>query len=191
MGEDRLLLKRFKNGSTDALGSIYEKYENYLLTLAAGLLGDPNAAEDVLHDVFCNFIRCRERIKLKGNLKGYLGTCVANLARDKIRSRNRATLGPDAMESIISDADGPDQLVIWSEASRELTHALAQLPHEQREIIILHLRGGMKFRQIADMQHVSVNTLKSRYRYGLDKLRSLLNSEVNKNEIRREDRTVN
>ena len=190
MLEDRLLLKRFKDGSTDALRCIYEKYETYLLTLAAALLGDSHAAEDVLHDVFCNFIRSRERIKLKGNLKGYLGTCVANLARDKIRSRNRGPVGPEAMETIISDADGPDQSVIWSEDSRELTHALVQLPHEQREIIILHLRGGMKFRQIADMQDVSINTIKSRYRYGLDKLRSLLDSEVNKNEIRREYKTV-
>ena len=174
MLEDRLLLKRFKNGSTDALGSIYEKYENYLLTLAAALLGDSNAAEDVLHDAFCNFIQSRERIKLKGNLKGYLGTCVANLARDKIRSQSRAPVGLKATESIVSDADGPDQSVIWSDQSRQLTHALAQLPYEQRETIILHLRGGMKFRQIADMQGVSINTIKSRYRYGLDKLRSLL-----------------
>jgi len=180
MLEDRRLLKRFKNGSTDALQCIYEKYENYLLTLAAALLGDSNAAEDVLHDVFCNFIERRKRIKLRGNLKGYLGTCVANLARDRIRSRSRVSVGLEATEPIVSDADGPDQSVIWSEESRQLTHALAQLPDEQREIIILHLRGGMKFRQIADMQAVSINTIKSRYRYGLDKLRSLLPDEVNK-----------
>ena len=180
MLQDRLLLKRFKNGSTDALRCIYQKYENYLLTLAAALLGDSHAAEDVLHDVFCNLIQSRERIKLKGNLKGYLGTCVANRARDKIRSRNRAPLALDATEPAISDAHGPDQSLIWTEQSRQLTHALAQLPHEQREIIILHLRADMKFKQIADMQNVSINTIKSRYRYGLDKLRSLLNSEVNK-----------
>ena len=183
MLEDRLLLKRFKNGSSDALGCIYQKYENYLLTLATALLGDCNAAEDVLHDAFCNLIQARERIKLKGNLKGYLGTCVANLARDKIRSRNRAPVPLDPADPIVSDVDGPDQSVIWSDQARQLTHALAQLPHQQREIIILHLRAGMKFRQIADMQDVSINTIKSRYRYGLDKLRSLLNSEVNKNEI--------
>ena len=102
MLEDRLLLKRFKDGSTDALRCIYEKYETYLLTLATAFLGDANAAEDVLHDVFCKFIQSRERIKLKGNLKGYLGTCVANLARDKIRSRNRGPVGLDSMETILS-----------------------------------------------------------------------------------------
>ncbi|MHC4692661.1 MAG: sigma factor-like helix-turn-helix DNA-binding protein, partial [Planctomycetota bacterium] len=51
---------------------------------------------------------------------------------------------------------------------------------EQREVIILHLQGGMMFSHIARLQGISVNTIRSRYRYGLDKLRSLLNSEVTK-----------
>jgi RNA polymerase sigma factor (sigma-70 family) len=138
--EDRLLLKRFRNGSSSALRAVYEKYANYLLTLATAMLGDVNAAEDVLHDVFCKLIQSRETIKPIGNLKGYLGTCVANRARDRIRSRNRVSVGLEATESISSVADGPDQSVIWSEEARGLTAALAQLPHEQRETILLHLR---------------------------------------------------
>jgi DNA-directed RNA polymerase specialized sigma24 family protein len=45
---------------------------------------------------------------------------------------------------------------------------------------MLHLKGGLKFREIAKLQCVSVSTIHGRYRYGLDKLRSLLNSEVEK-----------
>jgi len=57
---------------------------------------------------------------------------------------------------------------------------MAELPYEQRETIILHCLNGTKFRPIAKLQNVSVNTVKSRYRYGLDRLRSLLNSEMEK-----------
>ena len=57
---------------------------------------------------------------------------------------------------------------------------MARLPYEQREVVILHLRAGMKFRQIAKLQDISINTIKGRYRYGLDKLRSILNGEVEK-----------
>jgi len=57
---------------------------------------------------------------------------------------------------------------------------LARLPFEQREVVVLHLRAGMKFRQIAKLQDISVNTIKGRYRYGLSKLRSILNGEVEK-----------
>ena len=61
---------------------------------------------------------------------------------------------------------------------------MAKLTYEQREVIMLHLRGGMKFREIASLQGVSINTAKSRYRYGLGKLRTLLTDEEKKNENR-------
>jgi len=57
---------------------------------------------------------------------------------------------------------------------------MAQLPYAQREVVVLHVQGGMKFRAIAKSQNASINTVQSRYRYGLDKLRSLLNGEIEK-----------
>jgi DNA-directed RNA polymerase specialized sigma24 family protein len=55
---------------------------------------------------------------------------------------------------------------------------MSHLPYEQREVVVLHLQGNLKFTQIADMRSTSVNTIRSRYRYGLEKLRSELNGEV-------------
>ncbi len=57
---------------------------------------------------------------------------------------------------------------------------MAQLPYEQREAVVLHLQGAMKFKEIAEIQETSVKTALSRYRYGLDKLRSILTGEVEK-----------
>jgi RNA polymerase sigma factor (sigma-70 family) len=76
--------------------------------------------------------------------------------------------------------DNPAQSVIESEELTLLRQALNQIPYEQRETVLLHLKGGMKFREIARLQGVSLSTTHGRYRYGLDKLRSLLNSEVDK-----------
>jgi RNA polymerase sigma factor (sigma-70 family) len=67
---------------------------------------------------------------------------------------------------------------VCSEELKQLSFAMAQLPYEQREVIMLHLHGGMMFKQIAKSQQVSINTVQSRYRYALDKLRSLMNSEM-------------
>jgi RNA polymerase sigma-70 factor (ECF subfamily) len=55
---------------------------------------------------------------------------------------------------------------------------MMELPDEQREIVVLHLQGRMPFREIARLQGISVNTAMSRYRYGLDKLRSALDGEL-------------
>ncbi len=61
-----------------------------------------------------------------------------------------------------------------------LRDALAQIPYEQREVLTLYMQGDMAFKQIAKIQNVSINTVQGRYRYGLDKLRSLLNGEMKK-----------
>jgi RNA polymerase sigma-70 factor (ECF subfamily) len=57
---------------------------------------------------------------------------------------------------------------------------MTQLPYEQREAIVLHIQGPMKFKEIAKLQQTSVKTVLSRYRYGMNKLRSILNSEAKK-----------
>ena len=56
MFEDRILISRFKAGSMEAFRRIFDKYEGDLMTLAANLLTDANAAEDVLQDVFMSFL---------------------------------------------------------------------------------------------------------------------------------------
>ena len=183
MLEDKLLIWKFKCGSSEALCRIYRKYGDYLLSLAAVLLQDINTAEDVVHDVFCKFIESREKFKLTGSLKSFLGTCVLNLARDKLRSRQLQSCRLGEVAASAVDTRDPEHHAIFGEEARSLNHAIAQLALEQQEVIMLHLRGDMKFREIADLQGISINTAKSRYRYGLEKLRTLLSDKEKKNEI--------
>ncbi len=176
--EDRLLIWKLKNGSSEALCRIYEKYEEHLLASAITLLPDVSSAEDVVHDVFVSFAQSADKLKLNGNLKGYLTRCVVNLARDKIRAAQRHQVGLDKNYPTMSDVQQPSHAVIRNEELERLSRAMSSLPYEQRETIVLHLRGEMTFNAIARLQGVSINTVCSRYRYGLDKLRSLLNGEV-------------
>jgi len=176
MLEDKLLVLRCRHGSKDAMCRIYQKYKDYLLTLAKGLLSEQ--AEDVVHDVFVSFARSARQFQLKGSLRSYFATCVSNRARDIIRKRTRQTENTASVNPIVLDSDGPEQRVIEKEQLKQLRQVISQIPYEQREAVILHLKGGMKFREIAKLQGVSVSTIHGRYRYGLDKLRSLLNSEV-------------
>ncbi|MHC4282821.1 MAG: RNA polymerase sigma factor, partial [Planctomycetota bacterium] len=56
--------------------------------------------------------------------------------------------------------------------------ALAKLPQEQRQVIVLHVLGALRFREIAHQTGESINTVQSRYRYGLRKLQDLLDGQV-------------
>ena len=178
MLEDRLLVSRFKRGSSDAFCRIYEKYRDDLLKLAVSLLNETGVAEDIVHDVFTSFIRSVGDFQLTGSLKSYLATCVANRARNVNRASKQSRFSLDKAGPMASDSTRPERWITLSDELRQLSNALAQLPYSQREVIILHVQGGMKFRQIAEYQDVSIKTAQSRYRCGLDKLRSLLNSKV-------------
>lgn len=179
MIEDKLLIWKFKRGSSDALCRIYQKYKGNLLRLASALLHDTAAAEDIVHDCFISFAQSSQRLRVNGNLKSYLAASVANRARNWNRARQRrATASLNETRQIVSSLRRPEQWIIYNERLAQLNNALAQLSYEQREVIILHLQGGMKFRAIAELQGMSINTVQSRYRYGLDKLRSILDSEA-------------
>ncbi|MBN1506888.1 MAG: sigma-70 family RNA polymerase sigma factor [Sedimentisphaerales bacterium] len=168
-----------RRGSAEALGRIYEKYRDDLLRLAVSLSNDTAAAEDAVHDVFTAFIRQGRQFRLTGSLRGYLATCVANRVRNVNRTRvaHSAALLNEAAE-LTSPSWSPERWVVCSEELRQVAGALARLPHEQREVVTLHLQGGMKFREIAKFQHVPLKTALSRYHGGLQKLRTVLNGEV-------------
>ncbi len=179
MFEDKLLIWKINRGNRNALRGIYEKYKDDLVTLAAALLNDVSSAEDVVHDVFVSFIKTSHRFRLTGSMKGYLATCVANNARNKnkaIQTRNK--MASNDTGSTAADTNSPEFRAIFGEELRQLSRALEQLPYEQREVLILHTYSGLKFKAIAVQQNVSINTVQGRYRYALDKLRSMLNGEM-------------
>ncbi len=179
--EDKLLVLKCKRGSRDALGRIYQKYKTDLLILAMALLNEKSAAEDVVHDVFVTFVQSLENFRLTGSLKGYLLTCVANRARNTNKAKQRQqNVVPNPAVPACSCANGPSQSIICNEELQQLSDAMAQLPYDQREIVMLHYQAAMTFKTIAESQGISVNTAKSRYRYGLDKLRLILDNEVKK-----------
>ena len=179
--EDKLLIWKFKCGSTEALRRIYDKYKDHLLKISTALLHDKNVAEDAVHDVIVTFAQSAKSVRVTGNLKSFLATCVANRVRNiNGHSRLRSTVDLLEAENAISTSPRPEQWVADNEEFDRLNDALSQLPYEQREVIGLRLYGGMKFTKIADMQQTSINTAQSRYRYGLEKLRSLLDCEVEK-----------
>ena len=174
MPDDERLIAQLQRGDKEALRQIYMEYKDNLLTIAMSLLHDPGAAEDVLHDVFVNFAGSIRRIRLRSSLRNYLIASVVNRIRDQFRKKRHPTVELSEAGQVPANSIDPERLAELSEESRRLTDALAQLPYEQRETIVLHLNGRMKFKEIAQTQGIPISTVQGRYRYGLDKLRTIL-----------------
>jgi RNA polymerase sigma factor (sigma-70 family) len=176
--EDELLKWRFRHGSREALARVYEKYVHLLLSVAMGLLNDPHEAEDVVQDVFVSFASGAAGFRLRGSLKAYLATSVVNRARDRVRREHRRKRHADTYAPASADAGEPDQSLVYNERCERLNRALAELPYEQREVVVLKVKQEMTLRQIAKLQGVTISTVHGRYRYGMEKLRALLDGEV-------------
>jgi RNA polymerase sigma-70 factor (ECF subfamily) len=179
MLNDKLLIWRLNRGRLDALRQIYDRYKVDLLKVAISLTGDVGRAEDAVQDVFLRLIESSGRIDIRTNLKSYLMTCLVNRVRSLHRGDMCREETPVSVPVSRTVLPGPEQWAVLDEQMRLVGRALAQLPLEQREVVTLRIEVGLGFRQIARMQNASVNTIQGRYRYGMEKLRSLLDGEVN------------
>lgn len=176
MRQDKQLVVRLKKGDKDALRILYVEHKDFLLTLANALLHDSALAEDVVHDVFVKFTRNIAAFRLTGSLKAYLATCAANEAKTLLRrKKTHAKTSDFATEPQANQSPCP---VETEETAECLRRHLAGLPDEQREVVVLHVKAGLKFREIARLQQTALSTVQGRYRYAIDKLRVLLNGEL-------------
>lgn len=177
---EKLLILRFNHGDVHVLRDIYALYKDEMVGLAGALLYDKTSAEDAVHDVFARLIDRQGSLKVTQNLRRYLLTSVANAARRQYHLRKKYPKVSLDAESVgeIETNDGPELAAIGSEQKERLSIALSALPYDQREVILLRHFSGLKLRAIASVQNVSINTAQGRYRYGLEKLRSLLNGEL-------------
>jgi RNA polymerase sigma factor (sigma-70 family) len=194
MLNDKLLVWQMNRGSVDAIGKMYSRYKNELVSLAVTLCKDRAMGEDVVHDVFCEFVHNHfgcvgatdgqgkpKKFKLTGTLKGYLSVCVANKARNLYRqNKRRAVLSLDDNTSLVNTDAAPDCAMQVDEAAHGLHTCLDELPDEQREVIVLHVQHNITFKEIASNSGNSINTIQSRYRYGMAKLQIMLKSEPSK-----------
>jgi RNA polymerase sigma-70 factor (ECF subfamily) len=180
MLKDKLLIWKLNCGNRDALRQLYEKYKDNLRTIACSLLHDTHAAEDALHDVFVMFAENARQLQIRTSLKNYLTICIVNRVHDEFRRRQKRMIDPDKARAISSDSNCPVNRIVADEKSQVLAQALAAIPLEQREVIVLHLTGQLKFKEIAKMQQTSISTVHGRYRYGLKKLSTILDGTLEK-----------
>ena len=110
-------------------------------------------------------------------IRGYLLVCVANRARNHFRDDHRHHQ-VERSHGRVDDIDEPQQRVVGNEQMAQLRQAMHQLSYEQREVVLLHTHGQMTFTAIAENLGISANTAKSRYRYGIQNLRRILEGEA-------------
>jgi RNA polymerase sigma-70 factor (ECF subfamily) len=166
--QDRRLADRIEAGDAAALEELYDTYSTAVYRQALSVVGCASDAEDVLQDVFLKLVR--RRGGPVRDLKAYLLTAARHQATSVLRRRQREA--PDENLEAVPCASHRDSGAFTDfQAVRE---ALAALPADQREVVLLKVYDQLTFEEIGRVVRVSVNTVASRYRYALQKLRKAL-----------------
>jgi RNA polymerase sigma-70 factor (ECF subfamily) len=172
-GSDDPLVAGLVAGREEALAAAYEQFAARLLAAAWGMLGSREEAEDAVQEVFLNLVRSRSSLADVESLQGYLFTAIRHAAVRRWQRRRRERASADLVAAGNVAASDPRR----AEPSGRLERALRALPAEQREVVALKIDGGLTFAETAAVLGISINTVASRYRYALEKLRQRLGEE--------------
>jgi len=158
-----------------ALSDLYDQFGSYVFGLAARVIGDRHAAEDVTQEVFLSLWERPEAFEpARGRLRTFLGTLAHRRAVDVVRreeARRRRAAREAATTTPIPDVGELAMAIVTAE---EVRAEVSRLPSEQRAAIELAYFGGRTYRQVAEELGIPEGTAKSRMRLGLGRIAQAL-----------------
>ena len=164
---DRELIAAINGGDDAAFEILYLRYRDWVAGLAFRFTGDSDASLDVLQETFLYVLRKFPGFRLTANFKTFLYPAVRNLSIAARRKAERYQASQDALKQL-ENTPGP---MATDSASGDLDVVLAELPEEQREVLLLRFVDGLSLGEIADAMQIPLGTVKSRLHNALQALR--------------------
>jgi len=181
---DEELLAAYQQGDPGAFEALLRRHRAPLFTFLLRMLGDRERAEDLAQETFLRIVKGAQAWEHRARFQTWLFTIARNLCvdqsrRDRFRRADSLDAqGPDDEPAMVDSVPGreidPSRGAESARLRPVLQRALLSLPAEQREVFILREQAGVPFREIAEIQGVNENTVKSRMRYALEGLRKAL-----------------
>ena len=165
--DDATLVERSRDGDLEAFNQIVRRYQLRVYNLAARILGDRTAAEDVAQDTFVSAYKALARFR-GGSLRAWLLRIASNQCYDRLRSAKRRPEQSldEALESpgfhVPSRDPSPEQQAIGRELHDHVQRAILGLPFDQRNTIMLVDVQDLSYQEAAEAMDVSMGTVKSR-----------------------------
>lgn len=171
-------LSRLRSGDLDAIAEVYDRHQEALCSFASRLLGERQAAEDLVHDVFVVLPEVVHRFEPGTSLRAFLLGVTANRARHYVRAaaRRRRMTERFANEPTPRVAD-PEQHAHRKVLARKLANILDKLPHDQRVTFVLCDIDGNDSSEAAEILRIPQATVRTRLFYARQKVRAHLDRE--------------
>lgn len=174
---DEELVEAFQQGDRSAFDILVQRWERKIRSALYRVVGSHDEARDLAQEAFLKSYRALGSFKLEARFSSWLYQIALNAARDRLRRRRtRHDVSLDSVEETADRPLGrPDpsalDLVESRDLSRLVAAAVAELPEEQREVVVLKEYQGLTFAEIAEALDVPLSTVKTRLYRGLGQLR--------------------
>jgi RNA polymerase sigma factor (sigma-70 family) len=165
-------LERTPTGQDEQLADVVRREWSRLRSFIRRRVADPRDAEDILQDVFSALVEANRLLMPIEHVTGWLYRVARNRIADLFRARPLEMLQVDDL--LPSPDAGPEAEYARAMLLETLERAIGELPPEQREVFIAHELEGRSFKDMAEATGVSINTLLSRKRYAVLRLRERL-----------------
>ena len=189
MKKDTENIKDFLAGNMNGFNNLYIRYERQLFFYIKSMVYSRETAEDIFQEVWLQVIKKLPKFSFKGVFRNWLYTIAHHKTIDFIRKSGKEKtvsisqkLTDEAgltYEDILEDK-APDIIsqLTAKELEKKLEEIVKELPDLQREVFLLRCDAGMKFKEIAKLTKVSLNTVLGRMHYALKKVRAIIDENI-------------
>lgn len=174
------LLHAVASGDEEALASLYDHYRSILFSVIVRIIISREEAEDVLQEVFLQvWNKARDFDESRGKPFTWLVTLARSRAIDRLRSLGaRARAAQEAQRETVEAVSDAEIDTIHSEKRKRVERALAELPEEQRRVLLMAYFEGCSQSEIAERLNTPLGTVKTRMRSGMIRLRELFGDSL-------------
>ena len=175
-------MEQFMIEKPEELQSVMDRYSDMLFKIAYLRMGNTDDAEDIVQEVFCQYIKRTEGFHSQEHTKAWLIKVTLNACRKIWRSawrRHRGDIGEIPMETLMTQSqdNDPAQELIGKEEGQKLIEAVMALPQKYRDVIHLFYYEDMSVRQIAEITGYKESTITSQLTRGREMLKKRLKED--------------
>jgi RNA polymerase sigma-70 factor (ECF subfamily) len=173
---DHDLILKIQDGNLDALGEIYDRHRHLVFRTALAICNDPEAAADLLQDVFLRLHRFAARVDPERPLEPWLYRVTANQTYTWVKRHQRWSHPLEEIAEWLSSGvkHSPQYITEQGDESKRIQAAIAKLSLPHRVVVVMYYINDLSLHEIAEILEIPEGTVKSRLHYGRRALRNQL-----------------
>ena len=173
---DHDLILKIQGGNLDALGEIYDRHRHLVFRTALAICNDPEAAADLLQDVFLRLHRFAARVDPERPLEPWLYRVTANQTYTWVKRHQRWSHPLEEIAEWLSSGvkHSPQYITEQDDESKRIQAAIAKLSLPHRVVVVMYYINDLSLNEIAEILEIPEGTVKSRLHYGRRALRNQL-----------------